>query len=199
MLQYVFDSLKYFDDIVILDEKTEDIGMLRNKAKYHTNCEYLFHLDFDEVINPNVYFELKEVLSRNNLKALVFPRCHIKEDLEIYAGEWRFPDWQGRLHYRDIEFSKGVHEILLTTRIGICKYVIVHYGNSLFHWNLEHMCQVHKKWKRLGAFNFYDAYSATNDGELLQKVKQHESYPITNLKDVVLPDLEVLKRISELK
>lgn len=198
MLSYVFDSLKYFDDIVTLDEETEDMGLLRNKAKYHTDCEYLFHIDFDEVINPDVYFELKEILSKTQLKAIAFPRCHIKKDMKIYAGEWRSPDWQGRLHHRNIEFSRGIHEILLSPKIGTSKFVIVHYGNSLFEWNFKHMCKAHRKWKRLKAFNFFDVYSASTDEQLFQKLEQHESFPIINLKDVILPDLEVLKRISEL-
>ena len=194
IFKYTLESLKYFDDIVVITEKDDVISRLRYKASYLSDCEYQFHLDEDEVIHPDVYFELKRIWERHSRAIIVCPRVHIKKGKLVYSAKWRINDPQARGIPRFTVWKFPIHHVPLGKQYIQIKYPIVHYGNCIETWNIDNLCKTHMRWKSLNAESLFDRYKVSNCKELIKKLNNDKEISIYSLYDQsVLPNLEVIK------
>lgn len=92
-------------------EFKEGYAKMRNDAAAAAKNPYVFHLDTDEVINADVYDELKQILGGGTYACVGFNRYNMY-DLKNYVKAW-YPDEQWRAYNKNIcKYEKNVHEEL---------------------------------------------------------------------------------------
>jgi len=100
-----------------------DFAIWKNKLNGYCSGDYIFQLDADELITKELILNLPEVIESNpEVDLFVFPRINTVKgitDEHIKMWGWRmddngrinFPDWQGRLYKKGLNWYGKVHEI----------------------------------------------------------------------------------------
>jgi glycosyltransferase involved in cell wall biosynthesis len=182
-------SLKWCDDVVVLDSKSNDktesiakdmgarvvervfdnYGNQRNFGLQEIAYKYpwVLMVDADEVVTSGLYAEIEEVLSRVNSDVCLF-RMRRKD---YFMGQWirrssGYPTWFGRLvKIGRVQVERSINEEYVTDgEVGLLKEHLLHYPfNKGFH-----------AW-----FDKHNRYS-NMEGALLES-KQFESLPLTQM------------------
>jgi glycosyltransferase involved in cell wall biosynthesis len=99
-----------------------DFAIWKNKLNGYCSGDYIFQLDADELITKELILNLPEVIESNpEVDLFVFPRINTVKgitDEHIKMWGWRmddkgrinFPDWQGRLYKKGLNWHGKVHE-----------------------------------------------------------------------------------------
>ncbi len=99
-----------------------DFAIWKNKLNGYCSGDYIFQLDADELITKELILNLPEVIESNpEVDLFVFPRINTVKgitDEHIKNWGWRmdengrinFPDWQGRLYKKGLNWHGKVHE-----------------------------------------------------------------------------------------
>ena len=182
-------SLKWCDDVVVLDSKSNDktesiakdmgarvvervfdnYGNQRNFGLQEIEYKYpwVLMVDADEVVTSGLYAEIEEALSRVNSNLCLF-RMRRKD---YFMGQWirrssGYPTWFGRLvKIGRVRVERSINEEYVTDgEVGLLKEHLLHYPfNKGFH-----------AW-----FDKHNRYSSM-EGALLES-KQFESLPLTQM------------------
>lgn len=158
-------SLGWCDDIVAIDSLSEDntVELLRENGvrvfqrsfdnfagqrnyaleKIEFQHEWIFHLDADEVLLPELIDEINETLHATNFDAFLVP------SKTIFMGKWlqhagMYPTYQVRLtradSFRFRQEGHGQKEDIHFERIGVLKTPYLHYSFSkgIEDWIAKH-------------------------------------------------------------
>lgn len=99
-----------------------DFAIWKNKLNGYCSGDYIFQLDADELITKELIVNLPEVIESNpEVDLFVFPRINTVKgitDEHVKKWGWRmdengrinFPDWQGRLYKKGLNWYGKVHE-----------------------------------------------------------------------------------------
>ena len=191
------ESLKRFDEVILFDELVTDFSEARNRLVQRANNPFVFFLDSDEIINPNVYEDLANIFKKKPDVAVQFPRANIRDRDMYFSASWRFPDLQCRAGHRKVlTYKSEVHETIARRKtvtwsfnMTSSRFLIVHYGNCIEEWNLEKLENTQKKFQKLGSYSLFEKYDADTFQELLYKMRNDEVEKLDNLalKGYILP------------
>jgi len=110
-----------------------DFAIWKNKLNDYCNGDYILQLDADEMITEELIKMLPAILESNSeVDLFVLPRINTVEGItEEHINKWgwkqdeqgriNFPDWQGRLYRKGLNWYGKVHERI----IGAKKYSIM--------------------------------------------------------------------------
>ena len=102
-----------------------DFAIWKNKLNGYCSGDYIFQLDADELITKELIQDLPSVIESNlEVDLFVFPRINTVKgitDDHIKRWGWRidekgrinFPDWQGRLYKKGLNWHGKVHEKII--------------------------------------------------------------------------------------
>jgi hypothetical protein len=91
----------------------------------HVTGDYFFGIDADEMPQELLIREIKQVLEQNKVDVLFVPRINIhpgstsefikKSKFQVNEGGWiNWPDYQGRILKKDVEWTKELHTAPVT-------------------------------------------------------------------------------------
>jgi glycosyltransferase involved in cell wall biosynthesis len=110
-----------------------DFAIWKNKLNDYCSGDYILQLDADEMITEELIKMLPAILESNSeVDLFVLPRINTVEGItEEHINKWgwkqdeqgriNFPDWQGRLYRKGLNWHGKVHEKI----IGAKKYSIM--------------------------------------------------------------------------
>jgi glycosyltransferase involved in cell wall biosynthesis len=110
-----------------------DFAIWKNKLNDYCGGDYILQLDADEMITEELIKMLPAILESNSeVDLFVLPRINTVEGItEEHINKWgwkqdeqgriNFPDWQGRLYRKGLNWHGKVHEKI----IGAKKYSIM--------------------------------------------------------------------------
>jgi glycosyltransferase involved in cell wall biosynthesis len=110
-----------------------DFAIWKNKLNDYCSGDYILQLDADEMITEELIKMLPAILESNSeVDLFVLPRINTVEGItEEHINKWgwkqdeqgriNFPDWQGRLYRKGLNWYGKVHERI----IGAKKYSIM--------------------------------------------------------------------------
>jgi glycosyltransferase involved in cell wall biosynthesis len=110
-----------------------DFAIWKNKLNDYCSGDYILQLDADEMITEELIKMLPAILESNSeVDLFVLPRINTVEGItEEHINKWgwkqdeqgriNFPDWQGRLYRKGLNWYGKVHEKI----IGAKKYSIM--------------------------------------------------------------------------
>lgn len=110
-----------------------DFAIWKNKLNDYCSGDYILQLDADEMITKELIKMLPAILESNSeVDLFVLPRINTVEGItEEHINKWgwkqdeqgriNFPDWQGRLYRKGLNWHGKVHEKI----IGAKKYSIM--------------------------------------------------------------------------
>jgi glycosyltransferase involved in cell wall biosynthesis len=110
-----------------------DFAIWKNKLNDYCSGDYILQLDADEMITEELIKMLPTILESNSeVDLFVLPRINTVEGItEEHINKWgwkqdeqgriNFPDWQGRLYRKGLNWHGKVHEKI----IGAKKYSIM--------------------------------------------------------------------------
>lgn len=160
-----FKSLKWCDDIVVLDSYSEDktikIAKKNNARVYQRKFDnfadqrnyaienisfkynWILHLDADEIVTSKLYKEIIKSINENEYDAFKIP-CKM-----MFNGKWlryagMYPVYQVRLgHYKKLRFVKyghGQKEDPSIKNIGVIKEPYIHnvFSKGFLNWFDKH-------------------------------------------------------------
>lgn len=118
--------------------KSNYVEPARETAIRKTNGDWIFILDADERITPELAKEIKEKIKNKNISYYKIPRKNIFGQIKWlkYGGWW--PDYQIRLINKNkfVNWPKKIHSTpVIDGKMGFLINPIIHY----FHGNLEQM------------------------------------------------------------
>jgi len=150
-LQACLESLRWADEIVVLDSLSTDrtvevarrftdkvfqrefvnFPQQRNAAVELAGGDWVFFLDADERVTPQLAREIQRAVATTELAGYLVPRQNIILGRWMKYAGWS-PDYQLRLFQRDkgrYDERREVHEtVILDGRAGYLKNAIVHYN-----------------------------------------------------------------------
>jgi glycosyltransferase involved in cell wall biosynthesis len=174
-----------------------------------SSSSHCFYLDSDEIIHPNIYNELKEIWTK---QPICYPVTH--RATVIYKDRCkkeRHPDPQFRsgpvktLRYYNPRNT--VHEQLDPKYVGSnpklvkTKHIIIHNRNIEKKWCLEQLRRTQDIIRNTPrAMSLYDEYRVNTFEELVDYMKNMETFSIWNLKKegYILPEKKVLKKVFDI-
>lgn len=140
----------------------------RNEAKRLAKCEWLFYVDSDEYVTPELKTEIIKVLKTGDKSAYAIPRRNFFLGREMKWGGWK-PDYVIRLinKYKLVNWVGELHEQpKIDGEIGYLKEALIH--NT--HRNLTDMLDKTNEWSEIEAkllfaanhppMNFFRFFSA---------------------------------------
>jgi hypothetical protein len=107
---------------IIFSKFDYDFSKWKNKFNDHASGDYIFQIDADEIINPNLPNIIPELIETNiDVDLFYFPRINIVNGItENHIKNWgwstnengfiNFPDLQGRLYKKGLKWNGLVHE-----------------------------------------------------------------------------------------
>jgi hypothetical protein len=99
-----------------------DFAIWKNKLNGYCSGDYIFQLDADELITKELIQNLPSIIESNlEVDLFVFPRINtVKGITDEHIKKWgwkmddngriNFPDWQGRLYKKGLNWHGKVHE-----------------------------------------------------------------------------------------
>jgi len=102
-----------------------DFAIWKNKLNGYCSGDYIFQLDADELITKELIQDLPSVIESNlEVDLFVFPRINtVKGITDDHIKRWgwkmdekgriNFPDWQGRLYKKGLNWHGKVHEKII--------------------------------------------------------------------------------------
>jgi hypothetical protein len=99
-----------------------DFAIWKNKLNGYCSGDYIFQLDADELITKELIQNLPSIIETNpEVDLFVFPRINtVKGITDEHIKKWgwkmddngriNFPDWQGRLYKKGLNWHGKVHE-----------------------------------------------------------------------------------------
>lgn len=124
----VYKVLDIFKDAIKIVEYPlkNDFASFKNNLKSHCSGDWIFQIDADEYIKPELIYNLKDILEENpNIDIFCMPRINTVKDIteeHIKKWNWRvndkgwinFPDYQTRIlkNSGKIRWVNKVHEVL---------------------------------------------------------------------------------------
>jgi len=131
--------------------KTEERnwGAWHNRGIKEASGDWIFYLDADERITPELQKEIIEVISQKKDTAFAIPRRNVLLGKPMYYGGW-YPDYQIRLFRKDklIKWEGKLHERpIFKGELGHLKQPMIH----LTHRDLTSMMEKTRKWAAIEA------------------------------------------------
>ncbi len=162
-----FEKLSEMQNVKVILREFKNFADQRNYAIEQANCEWIFFIDADERLTPELQNEIVETVNQpNGIEAFKFPRKFMFNDKMM-----RFSGLQtdqvfrlfkkGVTKYRE---DKLVHELLdFTGDFKVLKHDMLHYSFSDYasykrkteHYGLLKAQELLKKGKRPNWFHFY--------------------------------------------
>ena len=116
----------YFKNLKVTTfEFRKDFAALKNYTKEQCSCDYIFHIDADEIPNEILLQQLPQILEINDTDLVWVPRINIVNGItEFHMNLWKwrqteqgwinFPDYQARIfkNAEHIKWIKPVHEVI---------------------------------------------------------------------------------------
>ncbi len=145
------ESVAWADEIVVVDSGSTDntagiaqemgakvfvhadwpgFGPQKNRALSYVTCDWVFSLDADERVTPELRSEIEQAMTETQAEGYFCPRLSQFCGKYIYHCGW-YPDYVLRLFRRDAgKFSDSlVHEsVLLTGKTAKLKNPLLHYS-----------------------------------------------------------------------
>jgi len=99
-----------------------DFSQIRNELVSYCDGDYIFHLDPDEMVSSNLIVNVKTIISENlEIDLFYVPRINTVDGItREHISKWRwnldkggrinFPDFQGRIHKKNLKWEGKVHE-----------------------------------------------------------------------------------------
>jgi hypothetical protein len=127
----VISFLKQFETRIKINRDLfeNDFATWKNKLNYYCEGDYIFQLDADEMISEYLVKNIYEVIELNpEVDLFYIPRKNIVEGItEHHIKQWgwrlnesgwvNFPDFQGRIYRKGLEWYGKVHERISSGRI----------------------------------------------------------------------------------
>ncbi len=139
----------YGAKIVLAEKKERDFAAWHNQGKKEASGEWLFKLDADERITPELKKEIQKVIKEKGFNAYAVPRQNILLGKVMRFGGW-YPDYQIRLFKKDklIRWQGKLHERpLFEGELGYLKNPMVH----ITHRDLSSMVKKTSEWSKIEA------------------------------------------------
>jgi len=179
MIEDCLESIKWADEIIYIDtgssDKTPQIAkryttkvinipfkglayaQWRNRGLKEAKGKWLFYLDADERITPELKKEIKEIISRKEIEytAYAIPRRNFLLGKELHWGGW-WPGYVKRLYKRDKlkEWQGELHEEpVFEGELGHLKEPMIHLQPE----SIEPMLEKSIKWSKIEAKLLYEA------------------------------------------
>jgi len=146
---------KYKAKIVPQEVKTEDWGAWHNQGIKVAQGDWIFYLDADERLTPELQKEIQRVIKNKEYLVYAIPRRNFLLGKPMSYGGW-YPDYQIRLFKKKelIKWEGKLHERpIFKGELGYLKNPMIH----LSHRDLSSMVEKTKKWSRIEAQLLYDA------------------------------------------
>lgn len=111
------------------DDFSNDFATWKNKLNSFCNGDYIFQLDADELISEYLIKNINEIISLNpEVDLFYIPRKNIVDGItDEHINKWRwkvnengwinFPDYQGRVYKKGLQWFGKVHERITSGRI----------------------------------------------------------------------------------
>jgi glycosyltransferase involved in cell wall biosynthesis len=139
----------YGAKIVLAQKKGRDFAVWHNQAKKEASGEWLFKLDADERITPELKKEIQKAIKEKGFNAYAVPRQNILLGKAMRFGGW-YPDYQLRLFRKEklLKWEGKLHETpVFKGKPGYLKEDIIH----LTHRDLSSMVEKSKEWSKIEA------------------------------------------------
>lgn len=150
-------SLDFCDEVIVLTSNFDDFSEARNKITKKAKGEWLFYLDDDEEVTPQLRDEMSSLITTTNKSfvAYAIPRKNIVFGKWMkYCGLW--PDYVLRLIKKGslISWQGKLHEQpKINGSYGYTKSAMIHHK----HNNLSDMVEKTNKWSEIEARLMYKA------------------------------------------
>lgn len=137
--------------------KEKDWAAWHNQGKEVAQGEWLFYLDADERITPELEKEIKDIIKDGpgEFSAFAIPRLNVLLGKEMFFGGW-YPDYQIRLFKKD-KLDKWIGKLherpVFEGQLGYLKKPIKH----LTHHDLSSMVEKTNYWTLIEAKLLYKA------------------------------------------
>ena len=149
---------KYKVKIVRQESKEVDWGAWHNQGIKEASNDWIFYLDADERITPELEREIKDIIKDESraFSAFAVPRLNVLLGKEMFFGGW-YPDYQIRLFRKD-KIDKWIGKLherpVFEGQLGYLKQPIKH----LTHRDLASMVEKTNDWSLIEAKLLYEAH-----------------------------------------
>lgn len=151
-------AAKYQARIITQEVKEKDFAAWHNQGKKVATGEWLFKLDADERLTPELTKEIKSIIQNltSDISAYAVPRQNILLGKTMKFGGW-YPDYQIRLFKKDklITWKGKLHENpFFEGDLGYLKQPLIH----VTHRDLSSMVEKSKEWSKIEAQLLFKAH-----------------------------------------
>lgn len=177
------ESVKWADEIVVVDDNSTDSTLeivkkfgvkkivhapkdsnfsdRRNLGAKEALGEWLFYVDADERVTPELCNEIKKITNPYNLTPITYnayaiPRKNIRLTKVLYHGGW-WPDYVLRLMKKEslVKWEGELHEQpKIDGEVGKLKEAFLHYSHR---GSLEHKLQNTINWSKIEGQRMFEA------------------------------------------
>ncbi len=129
VIKYLNQFIDTINVKIYTDTFSNDFATWKNKLNSYCDGEYIFQIDADEMISEYLIKNIHEVVSLNpEVDLFYLPRKNIVSGItEEHIKTWKwnlndkgwinFPDYQGRIYKKGLEWYGKVHERITSGRI----------------------------------------------------------------------------------
>ena len=140
---------KHGAKIILAENKERDFAVWHNQGLKEASGEWLFKLDADERITPELKEEIQKVVKNGQFNAYAVPRQNILLGKPMRFGGW-YPDYQIRLFKKDklVKWEGKLHERpVFKGELGYLKKPMIH----ITHRDLSSMVKKTNDWTEIEA------------------------------------------------
>src|SRR4030042_3288293 len=149
-------AAKYQARIIAQEVKEKDFAAWHNQGKKKASGEWIFKLDADERITPELKKEIQRGIKDKQFNAYAVPRQNILLGKAMKFGGW-YPDYQIRLFKKDklITWKGKLHaNPVFEGDLGYLKQSLIH----VTHRDLSSMVEKSKEWSKIEAQLLFKAH-----------------------------------------
>jgi glycosyltransferase involved in cell wall biosynthesis len=148
---------RYGARIIYAESRERDFAAWHNQGKKEAKDDWLFKLDADERITPELQKEIISIIQHpiHKIFAYALPRQNVLLGRLMHFGGW-YPDYQIRLFKKEklIRWEGKLHERpIFKGELGYLKNPMIH----LTHRDLSTMVEKTKEWSKIEAQLLFDA------------------------------------------
>ena len=139
----------YGAKIILAENKDQNFADWHNQGEKEAFNEWIFYLDADERITPELKKEIQAVIEGEEFDAYAVPRRNILLGKTMRFGGW-FPDYQIRLFRKErlIKWQGKLHERpVFKGELGYLKNPMIH----ITHRDLSSMTKKSNQWSEIEA------------------------------------------------